>query len=156
MTKSVLLSEDDHLRVTGGDTLTEGATYLLPVVFQRVDLGGGERRPLLTPAGDFDGATFYRRVTLTGPESDKLTLADHAEAWARERGLPVPQRDTDDWRALYEQWHTWAFQGIGDGKQELLQACKALLAAWLGPSSGPADVDKAAELARAAIAKAEG
>jgi hypothetical protein len=130
MTKSVLLSEDDHLRVTGGDTLTEGATYLLPVVFQRVDLGG-ERCPLLTPAGDFDGATFYRRVTLTGPESDKLTLIDHAEAWSRE-------------------------QGIGDGKQELLQACKALLAAWLGPSSGPADVDKAAELARAAIAKAEG
>ena len=44
----------------------------------------------------------------------ETTLADHAESWARERGMPVPARDTSAWRALYERWHEWAFQGIGE------------------------------------------
>jgi hypothetical protein len=44
-----------------------------------------------------------------GVKLDELTLADHAEAWARERGETVPPRDTPEWNALYSRWHAWAF-----------------------------------------------
>jgi hypothetical protein len=41
---------------------------------------------------------------------DQRTLADHAEEWTREQGREVPPRDTPEWRAMYEQWHAYAFQ----------------------------------------------
>ena len=40
----------------------------------------------------------------------KKTLADEAEAWARERGIPIPPRDTDARQALYEEWAAYAFE----------------------------------------------
>lgn len=45
----------------------------------------------------------------------EMTLADHAEAWARETGKTVPPRKTPEWQALYESWHAFAFApGWGD------------------------------------------
>jgi hypothetical protein len=39
------------------------------------------------------------------------TLADHAEAWAREQhGYTVPPRGTDAWRGMYQDWMGFAFQ----------------------------------------------
>ena len=42
-------------------------------------------------------------------ELPKMTLADHAEAWTKEKGESVPPRDTTEWRAMYERWHSFAF-----------------------------------------------
>jgi hypothetical protein len=39
----------------------------------------------------------------------EMTLADHAEAWWREKGKTVPPRDTAEWQAMYETWVEWAF-----------------------------------------------
>ena len=39
----------------------------------------------------------------------ELTLADHAEAWARENGEDVPVRDTPEWQVMYERWIDYAF-----------------------------------------------
>ena len=41
--------------------------------------------------------------------NQEMTLADHAEAWAREQGCHIPNRDTKEWIILYEEWVTWAF-----------------------------------------------
>mgnify|MGYP001571700503 CR=1 FL=1 len=41
-----------------------------------------------------------------------LTLADHAEAWTRERGRKVPRRNTNAYRQMYEKWATWAFSDL--------------------------------------------
>jgi len=38
-----------------------------------------------------------------------VTLAEHAEAWTRERGEIVPPRDSEAWGAMYEKWIDWAF-----------------------------------------------
>jgi len=46
---------------------------------------------------------------------DQMTLADHAEAWTREQGQPVPERDSAEWRAMYEKWIAWAFQDFREG-----------------------------------------
>lgn len=40
---------------------------------------------------------------------DTMTLADHAEAWARMLGYPIPPRASWEWMALYEAWAGWAF-----------------------------------------------
>jgi hypothetical protein len=42
----------------------------------------------------------------------EMTLADHAEAWQREQGKEVPAHDTDEWKAMYEAWATWAFSDL--------------------------------------------
>ena len=39
-----------------------------------------------------------------------MTLADHAEAWAKEQGETVPPRNTAMWRELYERWIEYAFR----------------------------------------------
>jgi len=39
----------------------------------------------------------------------EMTLADHAEAWQRERGEIVPARESSAWAAMYEQWIEFAF-----------------------------------------------
>lgn len=41
--------------------------------------------------------------------SATLTLAGHAEEWARLLGYSVPPRDSWEWRVLYEAWAEWAF-----------------------------------------------
>jgi hypothetical protein len=46
---------------------------------------------------------------------DQMTLADHAEAWTREQDQPVPERDSAEWRAMYEKWIAWAFQDFREG-----------------------------------------
>lgn len=43
---------------------------------------------------------------------EQMTLAEHAEAWQREQGKEVPDRDTEAWQTMYEQWVDFAFQGI--------------------------------------------
>jgi len=42
-----------------------------------------------------------------------MTLADHAEAWARENGKIIPPRDTPEYEKLYKEWHAWAFRAFG-------------------------------------------
>jgi hypothetical protein len=39
----------------------------------------------------------------------KMTLADHAEAWAEMTGADIPQRGTEAWREMYLRWHQFAF-----------------------------------------------
>ncbi len=41
--------------------------------------------------------------------TDEMTLGEHAEAWTREQGKPVPLRETDEWRRMYEAWVEFAF-----------------------------------------------
>lgn len=41
--------------------------------------------------------------------SNKMTFADHAEAWWREQGKRVPRRKTKAWQAMYEKWIEFAF-----------------------------------------------
>ena len=45
----------------------------------------------------------------------ELTLAEHAEAWWREQGNTVPERNTNEWREMYEKWVDYAFQGRYNG-----------------------------------------
>lgn len=45
---------------------------------------------------------------------DEMTLADHAEYWARANSIPVPPRGTDEWQSLYEQWIAFAFADFPD------------------------------------------
>ncbi len=47
-----------------------------------------------------------------------MTLAEHAEAWTREQGKPVPPRDTPEWGDMYADWHEWAFQDFQDIKEK--------------------------------------
>ena len=39
----------------------------------------------------------------------EMTLADHAEAWQRERGEQVPERDSAEWDTMYQDWVDFAF-----------------------------------------------
>ena len=43
-----------------------------------------------------------------------LTLADHAELWARENGLDVPERETAQWAKMYERYIEWAFADFAE------------------------------------------
>jgi len=44
-------------------------------------------------------------------DTKKMTLADHAETWARENSEVVSPRDTPDWQTMYERWHAFVFAG---------------------------------------------
>lgn len=44
----------------------------------------------------------------------KVTLADHAEAWQRERGETVPQRSSLEWELMYERWIDYAFENLSE------------------------------------------
>lgn len=44
---------------------------------------------------------------MNNPET--MTMAEHAEAWARDNGEFVPPRETAEWTAFYERWVEWAF-----------------------------------------------
>ena len=43
----------------------------------------------------------------------QMTLAEHAEAWWREQGKEVPDRETSAWQEMYEQWIEYAFAEFG-------------------------------------------
>lgn len=50
------------------------------------------------------------------------TLADHAEAWARENGLGVPARRAGRaWAALYRTWVDYAFAGLAEHEPEVIE-----------------------------------
>jgi len=50
------------------------------------------------------------------------TLADHAEAWARENGLGVPAgRAGRAWAALYRTWVDYAFAGLAEPEPEVIE-----------------------------------
>ena len=40
-----------------------------------------------------------------------LTLADHAELWAKSQGIRVAERETPEWLEMYERWIDYAFAG---------------------------------------------
>ena len=42
-----------------------------------------------------------------------MTFAEHAEAWTKEKGEEVPQRNTTEWLEMYSKWHSFAFAGWG-------------------------------------------
>lgn len=42
------------------------------------------------------------------------TLADHAELWAKENGMSIPERNTLAWTMMYGEWIQFAFQGFAD------------------------------------------
>ena len=44
-------------------------------------------------------------------------LADHAEAWAKSEGIPIPPRDTPAWLQMYESWIDYAFEDF-DKKED--------------------------------------
>lgn len=43
-------------------------------------------------------------------QPQKLTFADHAEAWIRDQIRKVPERGTEEWESLYEEWVAFAFK----------------------------------------------
>lgn len=45
---------------------------------------------------------------------DEMTLGEHAEAWWREQGNEVPERDTTEWSIMYEKWIEYAFEGFAE------------------------------------------
>jgi len=51
-------------------------------------------------------------------DSEKLSglgnipLWQHAEMWYYEQGNNIPERDTDAWQQMYEQWIDFAFAGF--------------------------------------------
>ncbi len=45
-------------------------------------------------------------------EPGELTLGDHAEAWWREQGKVVSQRETPEWKEMYEKWVNFAFSDM--------------------------------------------
>jgi len=47
-----------------------------------------------------------------------ITLADHAETWAREQGIPIPARDTDAWQVFYEGYIDYAFADFSKGGED--------------------------------------
>ena len=42
-------------------------------------------------------------------ENKELTLADHAELWAKENGIVVPSKDTTKYEDMYRKWIEYAF-----------------------------------------------
>lgn len=44
--------------------------------------------------------------------AQETTLADHADAWWREKGNEVPDRGTAEWQKIYEAWAAWAFADL--------------------------------------------
>ena len=43
-----------------------------------------------------------------------LTLAEYAELWHQDRGIPVPERETQEWQEMYERWVDYAFANFGE------------------------------------------
>jgi len=43
-----------------------------------------------------------------------MTLAEHAEAWQRERCALVPKRGTQAWNVMYQEWIAFAFEDFAE------------------------------------------
>lgn len=65
--------------------------------------GNDNDAPCAYPGEGLPGCLRERRL------HDTLTLAGHAEIWARLLGYSVPPRDSWEWRVLYEAWAEWTF-----------------------------------------------
>lgn len=49
----------------------------------------------------------------------EMSLMDHAEYWARENGLDVPEdRDSNEYTVMYEKWIDFAFAGFAKLKDD--------------------------------------
>lgn len=46
----------------------------------------------------------------------KMTMADHARAWYRERGHRMPATSTKRGRKMYDSWQKMAFSHMRDGR----------------------------------------
>jgi hypothetical protein len=44
----------------------------------------------------------------------EMTLSEHAEAWWSDQGNIVPEPYSEEWVAMYVQWHTYAFKDFPD------------------------------------------
>lgn len=42
----------------------------------------------------------------------RMTLADHAEAWWKEKGNTVPPKGSDAYNEMYKQWAEFAFANM--------------------------------------------
>lgn len=62
---------------------------------------------------DFKGFVVY---PVTEFMAANMTLAEHAESWARENGKWIPDRNTElgksKWDSLYMEWILFAFEGV--------------------------------------------
>ncbi len=62
-----------------------------------------------------------RRATFKGTFESEMTLQDHAEAWARENNLKVPEdEESEEYTAMYAKWIDFAFADfkgtVGEGE----------------------------------------
>lgn len=72
------------------------------------------------------GAKLPADLAADTPSHFGMSLADHADAWWRERGAEPPPRTDMAWQSYYEEWHAWAFAGIAEPEedQELLAGAR--------------------------------
>jgi len=57
-----------------------------------------------------ESRSIYNALKLCPGE---MSLMDHAEFWARENGLDVPEdKDSDEYTTMYEKWIDFAFQDL--------------------------------------------
>ena len=47
-----------------------------------------------------------------------LTLGKYAELWHTDRGIPIPERETPEWDAMYSRWVDYAFENFGQSVLE--------------------------------------
>lgn len=45
-------------------------------------------------------------------EWERMSVADHAEAWWQEQGNEIPTYPSIEWNKMYEKWIDYAFEGI--------------------------------------------
>lgn len=49
------------------------------------------------------------------------TLADYAELWCKDQGIPVPEREAPEWAEMYERWIDYAFADFRETVSENVQ-----------------------------------
>ena len=59
-----------------------------------------------------------------------LTLTDHAEAWYKEQGNTIPQRYSEGWWAMYENWIEYAFEEIVGDYEPTEDSLESFEEAW--------------------------
>ena len=42
----------------------------------------------------------------------EMTLYEHAVAWWKEHDCEIPDKDSDEWKRMYEEWVSWAFSDL--------------------------------------------
>lgn len=58
-------------------------------------------------SNDLEGE--LREMLIRSIPEDDMRMSDHAELWAVENGRDIPDRNTDEWQAMYEEWCAFAF-----------------------------------------------